>query len=47
MASKYYEHSVKMASVLARHCTLMHADLSAVNITKEEVIFIGMSLPQS
>lgn len=43
--SQHYEFSVKIAKTLTRHEELMHLDLTDCNISKEEIIFIGMTLP--
>ena len=45
--SATYEFAIKLAKILTRHQSLMHLDLTATGLSKEEVIFIGMSLQHS
>ena len=42
-----YEFAIKLGKTITRHSELMHMDLSNCNLSKEEVIFIGMTLPHS
>lgn len=44
MSSSAYEFSVKIAKVLTRHQEIMHINLSATGLRKEEVLFIGMAI---
>ena len=47
LKSEMYEFSIKMAKIISRHAELMHVDLTHTGLEKEEVIFIGMTLPYS
>jgi hypothetical protein len=42
-----YEFSIKMGAMITRHPTLMHLNLTATNIQREEVLFIGLALSMS
>ena len=45
--SQSYEFSIKVASIISRHPCLMHLDISNTNLKKEEIMFIGLSVPTS
>ena len=45
--SQSYEFSIKVASMLTRHPCLMHLDITNTNLKREEVMFIGLAVPQS
>ena len=45
--SETFEFSVKVASMLTRHPSLMHLDITNCNMKKEELIFIGLAVPTS
>lgn len=47
LQSEMYEFSIKMAKIISRHLELLHVDLTHTGLEKEEVIFIGMTLPCS
>ena len=47
LQSEMYEFSIKMAKIISRHAELMFVDLTQCGLEKEEVIFIGMTLPAS
>ena len=47
LSSNLYEFSIKIAKILSRHEEIMHLQLSNTGLTKEEVIFVGMTLPVS
>jgi len=47
LTSSAYEFSIKLASIITRHPSLMHLDLSKTNLKREEVLFIGLSLSTS
>jgi len=47
LTSAAYEFSIKLASIITRHPSLMHLDLSKTNLKREEVLFIGLSLSTS
>lgn len=44
MSSSVYEFSIKIAKILTRHQEIMHINLSATGLKKEEVLFIGMAI---
>ena len=44
MSSSVYEFSVKISKILTRHQEIMHINLSATGLKKEEVLFIGMAI---
>ena len=45
--SQSYEFSIKVASMLTRHPCLMHLDITNTNLKREEIMFIGLSVPVS
>ena len=45
--SPSYEFSIKISSILTRHPCLLHLDISNTNLKREEVMFIGLSIPTS
>lgn len=47
LTSTAYEFSIKLASIITRHPSLMHIDISKTNLKREEVLFIGISLSNS
>ena len=47
LTSSTYEFSVKVASLITRHPSLQHLDISNTSLRREEVMFIGLSLPVS
>lgn len=47
LTSSTFEFSIKVAAVITRHPCLMHLDITNTNLKREEIIFIGLSLPVS
>ena len=47
LASATYEFSIKVASMITRHPSLQHLDISNCNLKREEVLFIGISVSTS
>ena len=47
LTSEIFEFSIKIASIITRHPSLLHIDITSTNLKKEEIIFIGLSLPIS
>ena len=47
LTSESFEFSIRVASIITRHPSLMHIDITNTNLKREEVIFIGLSLPIS
>ena len=47
MTSATYEFSIKIASIITRHKSLMHLDITNTNLKREELLFIGLSLTMS
>lgn len=47
LTSSAYEFSIKIASIITRHPSLMHLDISKTNLKREEVLFIGLSISTS
>lgn len=47
LTSESFEFSIKVASIITRHPSLMHLDITNTNLKREEIIFIGLSLPVS
>ena len=47
LKSSTFEFSIKIAAIITRHPSLMHLDITNTNLCREEIIFIGLSLPIS
>ena len=47
LSSTIYEYSIKLGAIITRHPNLMHIDLTATQIKREEIIFIGLALSMS
>lgn len=47
LTSATFEFSIKVASIITRHPGLMHIDITNTNLKREELLFIGLSLPSS
>jgi hypothetical protein len=47
LASSLYEYSIKLGAIITRHPNMMHMDLTATQIKREEILFIGLSLSMS
>lgn len=47
LTSSTFEFSIKIASIITRHPSLMHVDITNTNLRREEIIFIGLSIPIS
>lgn len=47
LSSENYEFSIKVASVITRHPSLMHLDITNTNLKREELMFIALSLTTS
>ena len=47
LTSASFEFSIKVASIITRHPSLMHLDITNTNLKREELLFIGLSLPIS
>ena len=47
LTSEKFEFAIKIASIITRHPLLMHLDITNTNLKREEIIFIGLSLPIS
>ena len=47
LSSNTYEFSIKIASILTRHPCLLHIDLTNTLLKREEIMFIGLSVPSS
>lgn len=47
LSSFTFEFSIKMASILTRHPCLLHLDITNTNLKREEIMFIGLSVPTS
>lgn len=47
MGSSKYEFSIKIASVLTRHPSILHMDITHTGLKREEVLFVGLALSMS
>lgn len=47
LSSSIYEFSIKFASMLTRHPTLLHADVSVNGFKREETMFIVLAMSTS
>lgn len=47
LQSESFEFSIKVASIITRHPTLSHLNIAHTNLKREEIMFIGLSLPTS
>lgn len=47
LTSATFEFSIKVASIITRHSSLMHIDITNTNLKREEILFIGLSIPIS
>ena len=47
LSSASFEYSVKIASMIARHPTLSHMNITGTNLKREEILFVGISLSTS
>ena len=47
LSSECYEFAIKIASMVTRHPTLMHMNVSHTNLKREEVLFISIALSTS
>lgn len=47
LSSEFYEFAIKIASMVTRHPTLMHINVSHTNLKREEVLFIAIALSTS
>ena len=45
--SSSYEFSIKIASIITRHPCITHLDITNTNLKREEIMFIGFSVPLS
>ena len=44
LSSESFEFSIKVASMITRHPSLLHLNISNTNLIRAEVLFIGLSL---
>ena len=47
LTSSSFEFSIKIASIITRHPSLQHVDITNTNLKREEILFVGLSLPIS
>ena len=47
MSSESYEFSIKIASIITRHPSLMHLNIANTNLKRHEIMFIGLALSAS
>lgn len=47
LSSSIYEFSIKFASILTRHPTLLHADLTQCGFKREETMFVILAMSTS
>jgi Ran GTPase-activating protein (RanGAP) involved in mRNA processing and transport len=47
LSSTLLEYSIKLAAIITRHPNLMHVDLTACSLKREEVLFLGLALSMS
>ena len=47
LTSSKFEFSILIAAIITRHPSLQHIDITNTNLKREEIMFVGLSLPIS
>ena len=47
LSSESNEFSIKVASIITRHPSLMHMNITSTNLKREEILFVGISASTS